>query len=670
MLLNELHRHKTLVGVFILGFIGLPMLLLIPGVNDLSFFGNNAMSADAPVAMVGKTPVTAQEFINRYIMVQDQRTQFGQPASAREMIDDGTVRAIVDALVQEALVTEKTKDQPIHPGREYLEEKLREDPIFQNDKGEFDPGRYAQWVQDQNQRRRNWDEIFEGMAERVNHQKYMDLIGAAVRVPESEVRQQFYARNTTMKVKAAAVAPKVELTEEQIRAYYDANLVEFMSPEDRVAEFVSISLKAPVPPLAQELITRAQAGEDFAELARQHSAGIDADKGGEMEWLAESPALRDHEEPLFEMTVGEVRGPIESFIGLHIYKLEETRETDGVREVKARQIVLREELPTEERAVRTERAQALSAKAKTENLSVTALAAAEGLEVKRTGRFSNRSAEIENIDEADMLAFRSNALQMDIGVVSPVIEGTHNLYVAEIVEIIAPVQRAFEDAREDARLSAVAQHKQTPEYREKVAQYTLKIQQQCTSIEDMKTEFPELEVEVKETASFGLDDMLFQQGLFMEGRRLLERLVNKNAGEFGGPIYDMLQIPHFVEIVEKTVPEGETWETQYATEKAAIREDVVRTRRAQLQMDYLQQLRTQFVEAALVQEDEDLVYQILQIEPLSTEPTETSTSAPAAPAPESSTVEIAPESATETAPATTEAPAAETPPAESPPPSN
>jgi len=658
VLLNQLSRHKSLVGIFILLFIGLPMLLFIPGVSDFSVF-SNASGADMPVAMVGKTPVTAQTFVNRYAMVQDQRAQFGQPASAREMVNDGTVGMIMDALIQEALVTEKTKDQPIHPSQAYLEEQLRKDPTFQNDKGEFDAGLYNQWVQRNMQGRANWDAMFAEMAEQVNRQKYLDLIGAAVRVPESEVRQQFYARNTTMKVKAAAVSPKVELTEEEIRAYYDANLLEFMTPEERAADFIAVSLKAPVPPLAQELIDRARAGEDFAELARQNSAGIEAENGGEMDWIAESPALRDHEKPLFEMTVGEVRGPVESFIGLHIYKLEETRETDGVREVKARQIVLRAELPTEERAARTERAQALSTKARTENLGIAALAAAEGLEVTRTGRFSNRSAEIENIDEADMLAFRSNALQLTMGIVSPVIEGTHNLYVAEIVEIVPPVQRTFEDAREDARLSAVAQRKQTPEYRQKVAEYVIKVQQECASLDDMKTKFPELDVEIKETDSFGLNDMLFQQGLFMEGRRILERLVNKEPGQFGGPILDMLQVPHFFEVVEKTVPEGETWETQYAAEKAAIREDVVRTRRAQLQADYLQQLRTQFVEAALVQEDEDLVYEILQLEPLTATPEAAPQEAPAAPAADTPAVEIAPEAATEAPPAEAEAPAAE-----------
>ncbi len=665
MLLNQLHRHKSLVGLFILLFIGVPMLLFIPGVNKLNRFRGGA-SAEQPVAMVGKTPVTAQTFVNRYMMVQDQRNQFGQPASARDMVDDGTVGLIMDALIEEALVTEKTKHEPIHPSQAYLEDALRKDPSFQNEKGEFDPGLYNQWVERQNQVRANWDEIFAGMAEQVNRQKYMALIGAAVRVPESEVKQQFYARNTTMKVKAAAVAPKVELTEEQIKAYYDANLVEFMTPEERTADFIAISLRAPVPPLAEELITRAKNGEDFAELARTNSSGIDADKGGEMEWIKESPALRDHEKPLFEMAVGEIRGPIESFIGWHIYKVEETRTVDGVREVKARQIVLRAELPDAERAARMERATALSAKAKAESLSIAALATAEGLEAKKTGRFSNKSSEIENIDEADMLAFRSNALQLTMGIVSPVIEGTHNVYVAEIVEIVPPAQRAYEEAKEDARLSAVAQQKQTPDYRQKVAEYVIKVQQECKSLEDMKAKFPELDVEIKETESFGLNDMLFQQGLFMEGRRLLERLVNKNPGEFGGPIYDMLQIPHFVEVVEKTVPEGDTWEQQYATEKAAIREDVVRTRRQQLQMDYMQQLRTKFVDAALVQEDEDLIYQILQIEPLSTTPAAApaTASAPAADTPE---VQIAPEAAPAEGAA---APAAETPAAENPAPSN
>jgi len=611
VLLSEIHRHKRLVMVLIIAFIGLPMLFFIQGsvsVADLFTTGGS----NPPVAMVGKTPVTAQEFINVYSRVQEQRTQMGQDASARDMVSDGTVEAIMENLVQTALIKEETRTQPIHPDRKYLEERLRDEPIFKNEKGEFDAGAFNQWVTANERGGQNWDAIYASLAENVNHEAYVNLIGAATRIPNSEVRRQFYDQNTKMKVKAAAVTPKVEMSDTQLRAYYDAHQGDFMTPEERVAQFIAISLKAPMPPLVQELIDRAQAGEDFAELAKANSQGVDAAVGGDMEWITDSPAVRAHEKVLFEMQPGEVRGPIESFFGIHIYKVEETRQNEaGEREVHARQILIRNELSEEDRRAREVQAAALAAKAAEQKLDLAALASAEGLELKRTDRFDTTTQQIEGIDEADALQFRTDVSKLFVGQVSGVIHGSSNLYLAEVVEVTAPTQRSYDDAKDDVKAIAIREHKQTPEYQGRVNEYVGKILAQAKSLDDMKTMFPELEVEVKETDSFGLGDMLFTQGIMMDGRTLLSRIVNKNPGDFTGPIYDLLQVPNFVEVVERTVPEGDTWEQQFATEKTQIREDLVRMRRAQLQADYMQHLQAQFIKNALVQKDDELILSIL-----------------------------------------------------------
>ncbi len=637
MLLNEIHRHKRFVMIVIFLFIGLPMLFFIQGSVSVADLFNTGPT-NPPVAMVGKTPVTSQEFINTYSQVQEGRSRAGQDAGAKDLVADGTVDAIMENLIQGALITEKTRTQPIHPDQKYLEERLRKEQIFLNEKGEFDPGAYNQWVQANTRNGRDWDATFASISEGVNQEAYVKLIGAATRIPESEVRRQFYDQNTKFKVKAATVTPKVELSDEQLRAYYDAHLENFMTPEARIAQFVSISMEAPVPSLVQELIDRAKAGEDFAELAKANSQSVDAETGGDLGWITESPALRDYEKPLFEMQVGEVRGPIESFFGLHIYKVEETRNNDeGAREVHARQIVIRPELPEDERASREARAAGLVARAVESKLDLAALAATEGLEVKKTDRFDANSQAIEGIHEADVMQFRMEALKLQMGTVSGVISGIRNLYLAEIVEITAPVQRTFEEALEDVKTEAIREHRETPEYQGRVNEYVMKIATQAKSLQDMQTMFPELDVEIKTTDSFGMSDMLFNQGIMMDGRTLLSRIVHKNPGEFIGPIYDLLRVPNFVEVVERTVPEGDTWEQQFATEKEQLRKDLVQMRRAQLQADYMQHMKAQFIKNALVQQDDDLIYQILGLDEAVAAPATPDAPVPAAeatPAPE------------------------------------
>jgi len=635
VLLNEINRHKRFVMVIIFVFIGVPMtLVFIPGqVSIADFFRGE--SANGPVAMVGKTPVTAQEFINVYSRIQDQRTRSGQDATARDMVADGTVTAIMENLVQGALITEKTRTQPIRPDQKYLEERLRDEQIFKNEKGEFDAGAYNLWVKNNASGGANWDAIYASIAEGVNQESYVKLIGAATRVPESELRQQFLYQNTKMKVKAATVAPKVERSDEQLRAYYDGHLTDFMTLESRIAQFVSISLEAPMPPLVQELLDKAKAGEDFAELAKKNSQGVDAEVGGDMDWITDSPAIRDHEKVLFEMQPGEVRGPVESFFGVHIFKVEETRQNDaGAREVHARQILIRRELSEEERKAREARAAALVAKAAEAKLDLTGLAAAEGLELKKTDRFDNSSQKIEGIDEADAQPFRAEVLALQMGQVSGVIVGMRNLYLAEVVEVTAPVQRSFDDALEDVRDAAIRDHKQTPEYQQLVNDYVGKILTQAKNMDEMKAKFPELEVDIKTTEPFGMSDMLFNQGILMDGRTLLVRIAAKKPGEFVGPIYDLLRVPNFVEVVEKTLPEGDTWEEQYKAEKAKLREELVRMRQQQLQADYLQHLQTQFIKDSLIQKDDELVMQILGLDAASAAPAPSAEATAAAPSAE------------------------------------
>ena len=174
--------------------------------------------------------------------------------------------------------------------------------------------------------------------------------------------------------------------------------------------------------------------------------------------------------------------------------------------------------------------------------------------------------------------------------------------------------------------------------------------------------FPELEVEIKQSGSFGLNDMLFNQGILMDGRTLLSRIVNKNPGDFVGPIYDLLRVPNFVEVVERVAPEGETWEQQYATEKTKLRGDLIRMRRQQNQKDYLQYLRTKFTKDALVQQDDDAIYAILGLD----ESDEKSAPADSAAAPADAAPEPSSDVATPVIETPVETPAAESPPADSP----
>ena len=73
---------------------------------------------------------------------------------------------------------------------------------------------------------------------------------------------------------------------------------------------------------AQKILERAQAGEDFAKLARETSddAATRAD-GGDLGYFGKDMLPKAIEELVFAMKVGDVRGPIRADRGFHVIKL-------------------------------------------------------------------------------------------------------------------------------------------------------------------------------------------------------------------------------------------------------------------------------------------------------------------------------------------------------------
>ncbi|OCG22301.1 MULTISPECIES: peptidylprolyl isomerase SurA [unclassified Gilliamella] len=96
---------------------------------------------------------------------------------------------------------------------------------------------------------------------------------------------------------------------------------------------------------AQNIINRAQKGENFAKLATTYSNDDLALKGGNMGWhkLNELPTI--FEERLVRAPKGSIIGPIRSGVGLHILKVDDTRseaqKTVKIQEVNARHILIK-----------------------------------------------------------------------------------------------------------------------------------------------------------------------------------------------------------------------------------------------------------------------------------------------------------------------------------------
>jgi len=130
-------------------------------------------------------------------------------------------------------------------------------------------------------------------------------------------------------LRLADVERSVEVTEEALKTYYEQVKDRFETPERRRARHVLITTSdklddAGAMKLAEEVLAKARAGEDFAKLAEQYSQDTgSANQGGDLGWATRGMFVGPFEEAIFGMTAGELRGPVKTEFGYHVMRLDE-----------------------------------------------------------------------------------------------------------------------------------------------------------------------------------------------------------------------------------------------------------------------------------------------------------------------------------------------------------
>ena len=130
----------------------------------------------------------------------------------------------------------------------------------------------------------------------------------------------------TSRLRRTLPAEKAEL-----QAYYDQHRAEFMVGEKAHARHILLRLppsatadqRAEIKLRADGVLRIAQAGGDFAELAKKHSEDPGSrDSGGDLGWFARGEMVPEFESAVFNAKPGDLVGPVESQFGFHIIKVE------------------------------------------------------------------------------------------------------------------------------------------------------------------------------------------------------------------------------------------------------------------------------------------------------------------------------------------------------------
>ncbi len=601
-----MRKHRRLIMAFILIFICIPFVFMFGMPSNNS--SNRPSLEEGVVATVGGVPIMESEFRHALdSMAGTRRGQNGETPSYQELDKDGSVQRVMENMVDAALVKLQEQQRNFTVDESVLSEQMKKWEMFTDEQGNFNHAAWNEWVGSVS----TWDEIYADVNSSLARKIYLDTVMApGNRVLAKKVDEEIRDNHTKMRVKYVKIEPAITPTEEELRAEYDKNPDRYRLPKKVNAEFIAFSLIPPMPEIAMELVERARKGEDFAALAKEYST-LTSPEGGELGWRTETGPLASQMQALFALKPGEVSEPVASSNGYVIYKNEEERikEDTQEREVSGRQIVLAAELDATVRAEIEKKADDIAARLQAGE-NVETIGTELGLEVKQTGFFDRSSEHIENVDDGDVMQFRSQVPAQEDTPWKP-LKAKNNIYLARVMETREGDLEPFEDVQEKVKNSVIEERKRTEEYKTIVAGYTDRLQKELTKLEDVNTIFPELNATISETKEpFTLKDSLFQSGLYLQPKDIYDALRDKAAGSVGGPLNGFLGETFFVELIERIDPKEEDL-ADVEGEREEIEKRIKQTNSYEMLADYTKDLRERMLASVAYEQNTEVMDRIL-----------------------------------------------------------
>ncbi|MDN3653894.1 SurA N-terminal domain-containing protein [Thalassotalea ponticola] len=365
------------------GFTAKAILVLVILTFVFAGVGTYTNSVDTSVAVVNGEKISQQQFETAYRnqrarMEQQYGDMFAQLAGNDAYMQ--SMRSnVLEQLINQELIDQQVAELDIKISDEQIKQTILSMPEFQVD-GEFNNDRYLMlinqagfydassfrdYLRTDMARRSLQSGVLatefslpyqQQLAAKLNNQtrdiRYATIavqpFKDSVEVSDEEIDSYYQANKdnfaTAEKVKVRYVAldmadlrANVEITDADVESYYQDNKAFYSTNERRRASHILLEFgddQAAAEQQAEQLLAQINAGEDFAELAKQFSADLfSGENGGDLEWVERGDMDAAFEDALFALTSEQpISSVVESEFGYHIIKL-----TD-IEEVKTKQL--------------------------------------------------------------------------------------------------------------------------------------------------------------------------------------------------------------------------------------------------------------------------------------------------------------------------------------------
>jgi peptidyl-prolyl cis-trans isomerase D len=431
MLQNIRDNSQGTIAKIIVGFIIITFALF--GIESIVALGN---SESAP-ATVNGTDIKEVEILRLVEMQKNRfRQQFGENYD-ESLFNDGFLRqSALEQLIEQKVAVTQAKKLGGYVSTQSIDSAILAAPEFQQD-GEFSSDRFKMVLRRSALTPLAYRAVLEEQALVTQIQLGTGLTDTAL--PYEIKRQQALKAEQRdyeyVIFNSADLKKDIKLTAEDIQTFYDANKQRYQTEEKVSVNYVSLNKadsktdihvdeeeidqgyqeyldqlsdteerKAShilveinddrnddaASALAQQLSAKANSGDDFAVLAKQHSDDIGSKNvGGDLGFNTRGGFVAEFDEVLFSMAEGQISEPVKTEFGYHVIKLEAIRKSDVLsREDKQADIIadIKASQLTELFAEQSERLAA----AAFENDNIENLIANSGLDLKaqNSGLFS------------------------------------------------------------------------------------------------------------------------------------------------------------------------------------------------------------------------------------------------------------------------------------------
>ena len=120
------------------------------------------------------------------------------------------------------------------------------------------------------------------------------------------------------------ILTSVKLTEEEKKAFFEAQKQSFSKPETASAKHILVDSEEK----ANDILGKINAGEvSFEDAAKEHSTCPSKDAGGDLGTFGRGQMVPEFENAVLNMNNGEVSGPVKTQFGYHLIKWENKNES-------------------------------------------------------------------------------------------------------------------------------------------------------------------------------------------------------------------------------------------------------------------------------------------------------------------------------------------------------